>query len=153
MTNATDSWSQASRMEHAILDHIKQALRVTLDWKAPSVGMARKLSSVQFTMKSFQRHLQRVMDLEEAEGSLRTVAEKRPHLDDAIRRLQREHVAIRAELAEIVPRLDAVSAADGHAVEEACAALARLLDRVDRHDGEEIRLLQEALLSDLGGEG
>ena len=53
--------AQASCMEHQILDHVKSALRVTLDWKAPSIGLARKTSSVQFTAKSFTRHLLRMM--------------------------------------------------------------------------------------------
>ena len=32
-TQANAAW-----MEHQILEHVKNALRVTLDWKVPSVG-------------------------------------------------------------------------------------------------------------------
>ena len=32
----TSSQANAAWMEHQILDHVKQALRVTLDWKVPS---------------------------------------------------------------------------------------------------------------------
>lgn len=156
MTNSTEStWAhaQASRMEHQILDHIKQALRVTLEWKTPAVGLARKLSSVQFTLKSFQRHLQRVIEVEEADGYMRVVADRRPNLDAPIRRLQQEHREFAARLAELAPRLEACSPYDGQTLDELCAALSELLDRVDRHDCEEIKLLQESMLSDIGGEG
>ena len=65
--HAIDTHSQASAvwMEHQILGHVKQALRVTLNWKVPAVGLPRGLNSLQFTMNSFDRHLHRIMDLEE----------------------------------------------------------------------------------------
>ena len=85
--------AQASQMEHQILDHVKQALRITLDWKAPSISLPRKMSSVQFTMKSFARHLRRMMELEERDGYMAVVLEEKPNLDARIRRLQRDHRA------------------------------------------------------------
>ena len=49
-----DSTGSTACMEHQVLEHIKQALLVTLNWQAPVVSMPRKLSSLQFTIKSFQ---------------------------------------------------------------------------------------------------
>ena len=53
---------------------------MTLDWDAPVVSMPRKLSSLQFTMKSFRRHLERVMSIEEEGGYLEEVADAKPNL-------------------------------------------------------------------------
>ncbi len=145
--------AQASRMEHQILDHVKQALRVTLDWKAPSIGLPRKMSSVQFTMKSFARHLLRMMYLEECDGYMAVVVEEKPNLDARIRRLQHDHNEFRRRLEELEPEIDAMPALAEDHFEYICSEIAELLDRVDEHDIEEIELLQDTLLCDEGGEG
>lgn len=155
MSQQIDNCSQAnaSHMEHQILDHVKRALRVTLSWKAPSVGLPRKISSVQFTTKSFQRHLERVMTLEEFDGYMCVVAECKPNLDAQLARLRDDHEEFRRRLAELSLRLESLNDYDATALEEACEEVRALLDDVDRHDKEEIDLLQESLLSDEGGEG
>ena len=53
MPTLQDSTASMACMEHQVFEHIKQALLVTLNWHAPSVSMPRKLSSLQFTIKSF----------------------------------------------------------------------------------------------------
>src|ERR687892_732863 len=93
--------AQASCMEHQILDHVKQALRVTLDWKAPSIGLPRKMSSVQFTTKSFARHLLRMMDLEERDGYMTVVREQKPHLEHRVEKLERHHARFRQQLEDL----------------------------------------------------
>jgi hypothetical protein len=67
-------------MEHQILEHVKQALRVTINWEAPVVSMPRKLSSLQFTIKSFKRHLERVISIEEEGGYMHEVVDAKPYL-------------------------------------------------------------------------
>ena len=145
--------AQASQLEHQILDHVKQALRVTLDWKAPTFGLPRKMSSVQFTMKSFSRHLLRMIDLEECDGYMTVVAEEKPNLDGRIKRLARDHAWFRQRLEELEPEIDSMEALAEDQFEFVCSEIADLLDRVDEHDVEEIELLQETLLLDEGGEG
>lgn len=149
----TRSQANAAWMEHQILDHIKKALRVTLDWKVPSVGMSRKLSSVQFTLKSFQRHLERLMDLEEHDGYMVLVAETKPNLYSRVERLENEHMAFRKAIQSLVPEVDAICEYQGNEFDELCDEIALLLRRVDHHDEEEIELLQETFLFDEGGEG
>ena len=153
--NTVDSKSQASAawMEHQILDHVKQALRVTLNWKVPAVGMPRKLNTLQFTMKSFQRHLQRIMDLEEQDGYMAQVAESKPNLFDRIQQLQRDHVEFRNLLKALGPEVDSLSEFENDRFEVVCGEISELLDKVDRHDADEVELLQETMLYDEGGEG
>ncbi|MCC6494157.1 MAG: hypothetical protein IT424_14180 [Pirellulales bacterium] len=145
--------AQASCIEHRILDHVKQALRVTLDWKAPAIGLPRKASSVEFTTKSFARHLVRMMDLEEQDGYMSVVLEEKPHLEHRVRRLERQHQQFRAGLEELAPEIDSMQALPEDQFEFLASRIVELLDRVDQHDLEEIELLQETLLCDEGGEG
>ncbi|MEM8947219.1 MAG: hypothetical protein AAGD11_18745 [Planctomycetota bacterium] len=150
-----DSRSQANVawMEHQILDHVKDALRVTLDWQVPAVGLSRKLSSVRFTLKSFQRHLERLMEIEEQDGYMVVVAETKPHLSLRVERLARDHESFRSEIDHLLPEIESLTDYESEEFDRICAEIAYLLEEVDRHDVEETELLQETLLFDEGGEG
>jgi hypothetical protein len=140
-------------MEHRILDHVKQALRVTLDWSVPDVSMPRKLSSVQFTAKSFLRHFERVMSIEEEGGYMSVVGEMKPYLHERIDQLGGDHERFRARMERLLPDIDSLAEWEESRFHELCNDLRALLDDVDEHDAKEISLLQEALLFDVGGEG
>lgn len=145
--------AQASCLEHQILDHVKQALRVTLQWKAPAFGMSRKISSIQFTTKSFMRHLERMMDLEEEEGYMAAVRQEKPNLEQRVQRLEQQHEEFRELIEELKPEVAALSALPATRAQVVCHRLIDLLNRVDQHDVEEIELLQQSLVCDEGGEG
>jgi hypothetical protein len=140
-------------MEHQVLHHIKQALRVTLDWQAPVVSMPRKLSSLQFTIKSYKRHLERVLTLEENGGFMAEVLEARPYWQQRIDGLAADHTWFRNRLQTLISELNSISEWEEPRFDKACEDLAELLDAVDVHNALEIELLQEALLFDDGGEG
>jgi len=140
-------------MEHQILEHVKQAMRVTLNWHAPDVSMPRKLSSLQFTIKSFQRHLERVMNLEEEGGYMAEVVDAKPYLEDRISYLADDHRRFRDRLRRLLPELNAISEWEQPRFVEVCDDLSELLDAVDQHDKREIELLQESAVVDDGGEG
>jgi hypothetical protein len=140
-------------MEHQVLEHIKQALRVTLNWQAPVVSMPRKLSSLQFTIKSFQRHLERVISIEEEGGYMADVLEARPYFEDRVQYLAGDHKKIRGRLKELMTQLGAINEWEEPRFEQTCDELRALLEHVDQHDLREVDLLQESLLMDDGGEG
>jgi hypothetical protein len=140
-------------MEHQVLEHIKQALRVTLNWQAPVVSMPRKLSSLQFTIKSFQRHLERVISIEEEGGYMEEVASAKPYFQNRIDRLAADHDRFRSCLRKLIPELNDVKEWEEPRFDGVCRELRELLDEVDRHDLSEVELLQESLLMDDGGEG
>jgi hemerythrin-like domain-containing protein len=148
-----DSVVSALCMEHQILEHVKQAMRVTLNWHAPDVSMPRKLSSLQFTIKSFQRHLERVMNLEEEGGYMSEVVEAKPYLEDRITFLASDHLQFRDRLRALIPELNAISEWEQPRFIEVCNDLNTLLDEIDHHDEREIELLMESALVDDGGEG
>jgi hypothetical protein len=155
LTSASDARTvaQAACIEHQILDYVKSALRVTLAWRAPSVGLPRKMSSVQFTAKSFVRHLRRMMELEEHDGYMSIVLEEKPHLEHRVTRLQRQHEQLRSDLAELEPQLAGLTGLPNEEFEDICRRIFSVLDQVDQHDVDEIELLQDSLLCDEGGEG
>ncbi len=152
-TGANAAW-----MEHQILDHVKQALRVTLDWHVPAVGIQRKISSLDFTLKSFQRHLERIMNLEEQDGYMVLVVETNPNMHFRVERLEREHRKFRKMLDRLLPEVESLcqcskNVSEESGIQEVCDQILGLLEKVDQHDAEEVQLLQDTLLIDEGGEG
>jgi hemerythrin-like domain-containing protein len=149
----TRSEGNAAWMEHQILDHVKQALRVTLNWQTPSVGMPRKLSSVRFTLQSFLRHLERLMNLEEQDGYMEVVSELKPNMQNRIERLEQDHDQFRKRSEQLLHKMEEISEYDCAQFDQACGMVVEFLAQVDQHDKKEIQLLQETLLCDEGGEG
>ena len=149
----TRSQANVAWMEHQILEHVKDALRVTVSWRVPSVGVSRKLSSVKFTLQSFQRHLERLMNIEEQDGYMSVVCDAKPHLTSRVAQLEQDHEHFRRHLSLLIPEIESLSEYNEELFEDLCAEIDALLDDVDRHDREEVALLQETLMFDIGGEG
>ncbi|MEQ8849559.1 hemerythrin domain-containing protein [Botrimarina sp.] len=139
--------------EHRIFNHIKHALRVMVEWQAPAVSASRKRSSVRFALRSFCRHLERLMQFEEQGGYLPPVATARPNWERQLSHLRQEHTDLRQRINRLVPQLADEDVWQSEKFDSACAAIRQLLDEVDRHDRDERALLQETLLWDEGGEG
>jgi hypothetical protein len=145
-------------VEHQTLTHVKEALRVTLRWDVPSIGLLRKFSSVTFTLGSFQRHLERLMDLEEEGEYMACVEEAKPNMCHKVKVLQHEHNQFRTALRDLLPSLEVLAKReilvddDEEHFIRACKEIDNLLRRVDRHDAKESDLLYEALQIDEGGE-
>jgi hemerythrin-like domain-containing protein len=153
MTTIHDSIASTACMEHQIFEHIKQALLVTLNWQAPVVSMPRKLSSLQFTIKSFQRHLERVISIEEEGGYMAEVIDVKPHFQERINNLAREHSRFRDRLRTLTTVLNDIKEWEAPRFDEVCEELRTLIVSIDRHNAREIELLQESMLMDDGGEG
>lgn len=147
-TGASLSW-----MEHQMLEHIKSALRVTIDWSAPDVSYHRKRSSVAFAMKSFARHMQRLMAIEEEDGYMKAVADAKPNMQGKVSGLRNQHEHFRNMINQLSGQLEELQDWQETQFEKVCQGIRQLLTEVDQHDQSEIRLIQETLLSDEGGEG
>ncbi len=153
MPTTQDSTGSTACMEHQVFEHIKQALLVTLNWQAPAVSMPRKLSSLQFTIKSFQRHFDRVISIEEEGGYMADVVEAKPYMHERIAQLTGDHVRFRERLRKLLPQLNDIKEWDEPKFEQVCDELRTLIADVDRHNQQEVELLQESMLVDDGGEG
>jgi len=145
--------AQQALIEHRILQHVKAALRLSLDWKVNEVGFHRKLSSVRFTAQSLQRHIERMMCLEEDGGYMDAVRQEKPDFAAKVQALEQEHGEIRRLMAQVMPQLEGDSPHDPDRLNDACESLERLLATLDSHDQRETDLLLEVFSSDVGGEG
>src|SRR5262245_1514878 len=153
MPTLRESTGSTACMEHQIFEHIKQALLVTLNWQAPSVSMPRKLSSLQFTIKSFQRHFDRVVSIEEEGGYMADVVDAKPYMQERIDLLKRDHSRFRDRLRKLLPDLNDINEWEEPRFYQVCDDLRALINDVDRHNQREVELLQESMLVDDGGEG
>jgi hemerythrin-like domain-containing protein len=140
------SLAHQTLIEHQMLDHVKDALRVTLQSNVSLVTLASKLSSVQFMAQSFERHLARLFALEEEGGYLAMVRERRPELYERVVALRKEHAEFRAALENILHGFDALGNEDQQAFHVLCDSLTALLERIDAHDAREVELLEQVLI-------
>src|SRR4029078_8954426 len=141
MPTLHDSGASTACMEHQVLEHIKQALLVTLNWQAPSVSMPRKLSSLQFTIKSFQRHFDRVVSIEDEGGYMKDVIECKPYMEERIEQLSRDHVRFRERLRELIPQLNDIKEWDELRFNKVCEDLRSLIAAIDHHNAQQHKLL------------
>jgi Hemerythrin HHE cation binding domain len=153
MQTIHESTGSIACMEHQIFEHIKQALLVTLNWRAPAVSMPRKLASLQFTIKSFQRHYERVITIETEGGYMADVVESKPYMQERLDQLQKDHDRFRERLRKIMPELNDIKEWDEPRFNGLCGELRQLIENIDRHNLQEVELLQESMLVDDGGEG
>lgn len=153
MSTLQDFGASIACMEHQIFEHVKQALLVTLNWDAPSVSMPRKLSSLQFTIKSFQRHLERVLSIEEEGGYMADAMDTKPYFQERVEQLAKDHARFRDRLRKLMPQLADTKEWEEPRFEQVCEDLRELIADLDQHNEREIELLQESTCTDDGGEG
>ena len=145
--------AQQTLVENKMLMLVIEGLRNTLAWNVQGTDFARKLSTLRFIIQSLQRHLERVLALEEYDGYMDLVLQASPQLANSVDALRKEHQQFRKEASQIVHRFEHVSPTDGHSVARICGELVGLLDRLDAHNKKEVNLMQNAFAIDEGGEG
>jgi hemerythrin-like domain-containing protein len=148
-----DNMTQQTLVENDLLQHLLVGLRSTLDWKVQGQDFSRKLSTLHFIAQCFQRHLERMMALEEHDGYMDMVAETCPRLARRVDALRSEHGQFRDAARRVVQGLERVTPADTAEFARWCGELSALVDRVQAHSKKEVALLQEAVSQDSGGEG
>jgi hypothetical protein len=149
----SDDLSQQALIENDLLGYLVAGLRAAVQWRVAGEDFSRKLSTLRFISRSFRRHLERLLDLEEFDGYLDEVAARTPQLGRQVDRLRGQHAWFREATRRAVHRLEQASPADAVEFARICDALGGLLDRVEAHTRQEVRLLQEAFDRDIGGEG
>jgi len=132
--------------EHEILMHVINALRTVLDWQDRDYDLSRKLSSLRFATQSFQRHLERLVSLEEHDGYMQWIRQSRPDLEEEVKKLHEDHEELRGTLNEVVHRLEMLAPTDHAAYAAVSDELTKFLLNVERHGNQETQLLQKALL-------
>ena len=145
--------AEQTRVEQELLRHVMEGLRLSTTWQVRGPDASRKLSTLRFVTGSFQRHLERLLALEEYDGFMDKVLVCAPHLGRATAALRGEHDGFRSEARRVVQQLERLPATDPAALEKVGAELAALLGRIEGHNRREMALLLEAFGRDEGGEG
>jgi hemerythrin-like domain-containing protein len=145
--------AQQTLAENKMLLLLVEGLRDTLAWKVQGADFTRKLASIRFFMKSFQRHLDRVLTIEEDGGYMDMVLQANPQQGDSVNALRQEHQRFRKEARHIDDQFEHVPPTDGDSFSHICGELGDLLNSLDAHNKKEIDLMQEAFDQDEGGEG
>ena len=112
---------------------------------------SRKLSTLRFVAGSFQRHLERLLALEEYDGYMGLVRATSPRLGRAADTLRVEHEHFRSEARRVVQRLERLPGSDREALERVGADLLALLAQIESHSEKEMTLVHEAFGQDEGG--
>ena len=145
--------AEQTRIEQELLRHLMEGLRLSTTWQVQGPDASRKLSTLRFVTASFQRHLERLLALEEYDGFMDPVPACAPRLARATAALRAEHDGFRREARRVVQRLERLPATDPSALEKLGGELVALLDRIEGHNRREMALLLEAFGRDEGGEG
>ena len=145
--------AQQMQVEHGLLQYLIRGLREVAAWPVPGPDASRKLSTLRFVAGSFQRHLERLLALEEYDGYLGLVRASAPRLVRAADALRAEHERFRTEVRRVVQRLDGLPGTDPAALGPVCADLLALLGRVESHSQREMALVHEAFGQDEDGKG
>jgi len=140
--------SQQVLVEQEMLNHIMSAVKTILDWKIQEHDLSRKLTSLLFITESFQRHLIRLMELEECHGLMDSISEDHPHLQQRVDSLKQDHKSFRLAFDRIMPKLQRILAHDHDTMGMMCDELAVLMNRLAEHSGKETDLIERLLLSD-----
>lgn len=143
--------SQQMMIEYELLAHLESALRNILQWTSHRQDLPRKLSSLRFMTQAFQRHLERLMTLEEHDGYMEVVTESRPTLSPKVEALRAEHDTFRTALRRISARLERLTPEDPLPIGKLSDDLGSLLSQVEEHGRKEVDLLQVSLVQEDGG--
>jgi hypothetical protein len=146
-------FAQQALVESGLMKSLCEGLRQALAWDAPQEELSRKLSTVRFIFQSFQRHLERLMSLEEVDGYMDTVLATNPHLSKAVASLKEDHGRFRLATGRIAQRLERIKPIDYDAFADVCEDIAEVLQMLDDHSEQEARLFLEAFEQEEGGEG
>lgn len=144
---------EQTKVESDALEHVTRALEIMLRWTVASEGFARKLSSVRFFTELYQRHLERLLALEEVDGYMESVAKIKPELANRVACLKQEHEPFRSALRETVLRLDMALPTEPADFDRTCAQLQTTITNVLDHLHRERETLVESIERDTGGEG
>jgi hypothetical protein len=145
--------AKQAEVELAILLSLEQSLRVALQWMTRERGNGRKLSTLRFASRSFERHLTRTRVLADFGGYMHAITDANPHLASGVEAMWDVREELQAKFERIMLRLEYVSPDDAPAFGQVCAELEGYLEDLKQHGKKELELLQHSLTQEQGGKG
>jgi hypothetical protein len=140
-------------VELAILLGIDQSFQVALQWMTRDRGNSRKLSTLRFVARSFERQLTRTRVLADYGGYMHLITGTEPRLASEVTALRSAREELQANFERIVVRLEYVSPDDAAGFAKVCAELEHYLVELKAHGQQELELLQRAFQPKEGRSG
>jgi len=145
--------ARQAEVELVILLGIEESLRIALQLMTRDRANSRKLSTLRFAARSFERHLTRTRVLADHGGYMHWITDANPHLASQVSALRDVREDLQANFERIVLRLEYVSPDDSAAFGQVCTDLDRYLDDLKMHGQKECELLQHSFNQEEGGSG
>jgi hypothetical protein len=135
---------EGAQTENGAMEHVTRALEAAISWNMAGDDLRRKLSSVQFAAKLFQRQTERMLAFEEHDRLLDAVGRRGTARVD--------QMVMRVEVRNMLSRLDRASPADLAGLKSLCGELQAVVDRILNRSGRDDDLLVEAQECGAGGQ-
>jgi hemerythrin-like domain-containing protein len=117
---------------------------------APRTNQQRWIDDVREAFEHLRAHHVKHMALEERDGYMLPVVDRRPALAGEVDRLAHEHREIQRIMDRIHQELHDLSSEDNLLIRDACRRIQDLLSYVEHHEGDESLLLLAAFTDDIG---
>lgn len=135
--------------EHRTLDQLARELSACVD-SIPTVHTQQWLDRTRSTFKEFRVHVLAHMSLEEQDGYMTSVQDRRPALASEIDRLMAEHISFRSLLNSLNAALQEMTPEQPLLIRDTCHRVRDLLAYVRHHENDENMLVLSAYSDDIG---
>lgn len=118
----------------------------------PRTDVNAWIDRVRERFEHFRAHQQQHMALEEREGYMKVVLERRPTLSKQVERLRHEHGEITRIMADVAQAVAVLTSEDRLLARDCSDRMANLLAYVEHHERDEELLITYAFTQDIGTE-
>lgn len=139
------------REEHKKLNELSAGLQEKTA-VVPRIHQQKWIDEVRRSFDHLRAHLTKHMSLEERDGYMLPVVERRPMLSREVERLAHEHGEMQRLLDRIHEDLGRLNPADALLIRDACRRIQNLLQYVEHHEKDENLLVMSTYGEDLGTE-
>jgi len=153
--NIAESQEIAKQMEVelALLLNIEQSFRIALQWMTRDRGNSRKLSTLRFVARAFERQLTHTRVLADHGGYMHLIIDTEPHLASEVKALRNVREELQVNFERIIVQLEYVSPDDAVGFAKVCAELEHYLADLKAHGRKELELLQRSFQQNEGQAG
>jgi len=141
--------AQWMQKEHAQVQDVANCLRERV-CAIPRSCVAQWLDDLRDQFERFRAHLQKHMAMEEHEGYMTSVLERRPTLSRQVDMLKHEHAETTKLMTSIHHELAAITEDDRLTMRDCCNRIRHLMDAVEEHEKEENLIVSYAFTCDIG---
>ncbi|MBI4717776.1 MAG: hemerythrin domain-containing protein [Planctomycetes bacterium] len=136
------------REEHEQVDVLARGLR---EWTAviPKVNFPRWIEGARQRFDHFRSHLSRHFTLEEQEGYMKAVVDRRPMLAAEVDRLCHEHVELNRIMDALYKAVHELKPTDRLLIRDVCHRVGDLLTYVEHHEADENMLISFVFTQDV----